>query len=121
MSILRQLSRKLHGPRCHVTADEKLWVERRFLWLKDQFGSEPIRRAPLEPTPEFLPTKWHSSYTAGADLFNRLCTFMLLDPADINLHFYSSAECHKTDSPYAGEHRSSGPAGLYASGQNHQK
>jgi hypothetical protein len=70
MSILRQLSRKLKGPRCHVTTDEKLWVERRILWLKDQFGSKPIRRAVLEPTSELLPKRWDASYQAGADLFN---------------------------------------------------
>jgi hypothetical protein len=121
MSILGNLSRKLKGPRCHVTADQKIWVERRMLWLKDQFGPQPIRRAPLEPTPEFLPNKWDSSYDAGADLFNRLCTFMLLDPAQINLHFYSSAESHKKDSPYAGELQSSGPAGLYAGPKTQQK
>jgi hypothetical protein len=121
MNIFRQLSRKLNGPRCHVTADQKLWVERRMLWLKGQFGSEPIRRAPLEPTSEFLPTKWDSSYAAGADLFNRLCSFMLLNPAEIQLHFYSTAETHQKDSQYAGGHHSSGPAGLYFRPQNQQK
>jgi hypothetical protein len=121
MSILSQLSRKLSGPRCHVTADEKLWVERRILWLKDQFGSEPIRRAVLEPTSELLPNKWGASYEDGADLFNRLCTFMLLDPAALKLHFYSSGLSHEKGSDYAGEQHTSGPAGLYVDPQNQQK
>lgn len=75
MSILRQLSRKIRGPRCHVAPDEKTWVEGRLVWLKEQVGSEPIRRAPLDPNSELLPKKWDRSYEAGADLFQRLCAY----------------------------------------------
>jgi hypothetical protein len=50
-----------------------------------------------------------------------MCTFMLLDPATLNLHFYSSALSHKRDSQYAGEQHSSGPAGLYVDLKNQQK
>ena len=85
MSILRELSRKLHGPRSHVSAEQKAWVERRMIWLKEQFGSEPIRRSPLDPSSELLPKKWDRSYAAGADLFNRLCAFMLVDASRSDL------------------------------------
>jgi hypothetical protein len=120
MSLFRQLARKFNGPRCHLTPEEKAWVERRMLWLKEQFGSEPIRRPPLDPTSEVLPRKWDGSYTAGADLFNRLCGFMIVDPATVRLHFYSKYELHKIDSPVAGETQSSGPAGLYVEQKDRQ-
>src|SRR5882672_7375229 len=121
MSMFRQLARKLHGPRSHVSPDGKAWVERRMTWLKEQFGSEPIRRTPLDPTSELLPRKWDRSYTAGADLFNRLCGFMLVDAAALHLHFYSKSESHEIDSPSAGQSESSGPAGLYYDSRDRQK
>ena len=119
MSIFRQISRKLSGPRCHVTPEDKVWVERRMLWLKEQFGSDPVRRAVLEPTSEFLPNTWDASHEAATDLFRRLCTFMLLDPAGIDLVFYSGFD--QKDSHQAGEESTSGPVGLYLAPRNHKK
>jgi len=58
MSMFRQLARKIRGPRCHVSAEEKAWVERRMTWLNGQFRSGPIRPPPLEPNPEVLPKQW---------------------------------------------------------------
>lgn len=113
MSIFRQLARKIHGPRCHLEPDEKAWVERRMIWLKEQFGSKPIRRPLLEPSSQLLPRKWDGSYEAGTDLFGRLCEFMLIDRNRLHLEFYSQSESHEMDSAYAGETHSSGPAGLY--------
>jgi hypothetical protein len=113
MSIFRQLLRRIRGPRCHIQTDEKEWVERRMVWLKEQFGAEPIRREPLMPTSELLPKQWDASYEAGADLLSRLCEFMRVDRARLELQFYSDSDSHEIDSPCAGETQSSGPAGLY--------
>src|SRR5258708_4498596 len=121
MGIFRQLSRRIHGPRCHLDADEKAWVERRMLWLRAQFGPEPIRRTPLDPTSQLLPKKWDGSHSAGADLFERLCVFMRVDPARLQLQFYSKSESHEADSAYAGESHSAGPAGLYHAPKDSQK
>jgi hypothetical protein len=121
MSIFRQLARKIHGPRCHLEADEKLWVERRMIWLRDQFGSEPIRRVPLDPTSQLLPKKWDGSFDAGADLLTRLCGFMLVDRARVQLKYYSKTDSHEVDSAYAGELHSSGPAGLYQHSEDRKK
>ena len=113
MGIFRQLARKIHGPRCHLEPDEKAWVEQRMVWLKEQFGSKPIRRPLLEPSSHLLPKKWDGSYEAGADLLLRLCEFMLVNRDRLHLEFYSKYESHEMDSAYAGERHSSGPAGLY--------
>jgi hypothetical protein len=121
MGVFRQLARKIHGPRCHLETDEKAWVDRRMIWLREQFGSKPIRRAPLDPSSQLLPKKWDGSYEAGEDLFRRLCEFMLVDPVRLHLEFYSQSESHETGSAYAGETHSSGPAGLYHDLQNSEK
>ena len=57
--------------------------------------------------------EWDGSYTAGADLFKRLCGFMLLDHSALRLHFFSKSQSHEMDSPSAGLSESSGPAGVY--------
>lgn len=114
MSILRQLARKIQGPRCHLPADEKAWIEGRLLWFKEQFGSGPIRRTPLDPTSDLLPKKWDGSYEAGEDLFRRLSEFMLVGSMRMQVAFYTRGQ----DSEYAGESHSSGPAGLYHQPEN---
>ena len=116
--MFRQLARKIRGPRCHVSAEEKAWVERRMTWLNGQFRSGPIRRPPLEPNSEVLPKQWDGSYSAGADLFHRLCQFMQVEPAKLQLHFYSRQESDEAESDYAGENHTQGPAGLYFDAEN---
>jgi len=113
MSLWRKLVRSVRGPRCPVAPDEKEWVEARLSWLKDQFGLAPIRRTPLDPTSELLPRTWDASPEAAADLFKRLCEFMLVKPERVMLDFYSESESHEVDSAYAGEWHRSGPAGLF--------
>lgn len=113
MSLFRQLVRKVRGPRCHLEADEKAWVERRMVWLREHFGASPIRRPPLDPTSQLLPKQWDGSHQAGVDLFRRLCDFMRVDSTRLHVQFYSKSESHDADSAYAGEMHSSGPAGLY--------
>lgn len=120
MSIFRQLSRKIHGPRCHLKAEEKAWVERRMVWLREQFGSEPIRRTPLDPTSQALPKKWDRSYQAGADLLQRLCKHMLVEPSRLELHYYTEAEPIVPIMGFYELHRS-GPAGLFIHPENRER
>ncbi len=113
MSLIRKLTRHIRGPRCHVTPEQKQWVEERLLWLGGQFGQAPIRRPPLDPTSELLPRKWDGSCDAGADLLQRLCQFMAVDTARLQLQFYSQNETHDLQSACAGETHRTGPAGLF--------
>ncbi|HWI58333.1 MAG TPA: hypothetical protein VNZ22_13990 [Bacillota bacterium] len=112
MSIFRHLARKIHGPRCHLDSEEKQWVERRMVWLRTQFGSEPIRRDPLDPTSQLLPKKWDGSCAAGADLLQRLCKHMLVDPSRLELQYYSEAEPIEPIPGFYEAHKA-GPAGLF--------
>jgi len=120
MSIIRKLARKIHGPRCHLEADQKAWVERRTIWLREQFGSESIRRAPLLPTSDLLPRTWDCSLEAGADLLHRLCRFMLVDPSRLELQYFSEEEPIEPV-PAVSESHWSGPAGLFVQASNSQR
>lgn len=113
MGLFKKIQRAMRGPRHHLTAEEKEWVERRLLWLKDQFGVAPLGRAPLGPKSAVWPRKWDGSEEAGAELVKKLCEFMRVDSARVELEYYSRSETHEMDSAYAGESHHSGPAGLY--------
>src|SRR5258708_335850 len=113
MAILHKMIRSVRGPRHHLEAGEKEWVEHRLLWLKGAFGPELLRQPPLEPTSSLLPRQWDGSEEAGRDLLCRLCKFMRVDAARVQLDYYSKEDAHKVDSDCAGHTRSSGPAGLY--------
>jgi hypothetical protein len=121
MSLLHKLARRLRGPDCHLLSEEKAWVEERLLWLVAQFGSEPICRPPVTPVSELLPRSWNGSDAAGADLLQRLCRFMLLDPTRLELRFFSHNETHKLELAYAGERFQSGPAGLFIHPKDSQR
>ena len=120
MSLLKKLSRSLHGPRCHLEPEEKAWVERRLLWLKQQFGSEPIRRPPLDLTSPLLPKSWNPSYEASNDLFDRLCGFMRVERSRVEVNYFSEAEPIGPFAAY-GEREHSGPAGLYIDPENQDR
>jgi hypothetical protein len=113
MPIFHKLVRLLRGPQCHVTPEQKVWVEERMLWLREQFGPEPIRRPPLEPSSPLLPRQWNKSPEAGADLLQRLCQFMLVPSTRLQLDYYSHHETHDLLPAFAGETNRSGPAGLF--------
>ena len=46
MSLFQKLSQRIRGPKCRVTAEEKEWLEKRFLWLSEQFGPRPVAQWP---------------------------------------------------------------------------
>ena len=97
-----------------------MWVEHRMIWLREQFGSEPIRRAPLDPASQLLPKKWDRSFEAGADLLQRLCGHMLIEPSRIELQYYSEEEPIELI-PGFYESQRSGPAGLFIHPEKHDR
>ena len=112
MNIFRKAVRHFRGPRCHLEPEEKAWVEQRLLWLHQQFGPEPVRRPPLDPTSSLLPRRWSGSDEDGVGLLQRLCSHMQVDATRIELQFYSDAEPIQVMAGYH-EVQKAGPAGLY--------
>jgi hypothetical protein len=98
-------------PTCPVAPEERLWVESRMRWLVAQFGAEQARSAPVVlPTPEFFPEPYEPTEEGGAMLFRRVCGYLRIDPAPIDLHFYEERRM-----PLQGDgwQRHEGTAGLY--------
>jgi len=87
------------------------------MWLRQRSGKAPLERDPLTPASQLLPTDWDGSYESAGDLFERLCHYMLVDPARVKLGYYSG------DIPLDGmgipyEHSYAGPAGLFSQGRD---
>src|SRR5438045_3987805 len=113
MAFLHRMMRSVRGPEHHLEPGEKEWIEKRLLWLRDQFGLEPLRRPPLEPTSSILPDQWDASDEAGADLLDKLCGFMRVDPARLQLEYYSESEPPELKAVFVGATEHAGAAGLY--------
>ena len=90
------------------------------IWLREQFGPEPIRRTPLDPGSDLLPRKWDGSYEAGADLLLRLCGHMKINSSRLELQYYSEAEQIEAIAGFR-EVQRAGPAGLYINSENHDR
>jgi hypothetical protein len=121
MSMFHNLVRRFRGPDCHLDAEQREWVDGRLAWLQEQFGSGPLVRPPLDHSSELLPRQWDRSLEAGADLLQRLCTFMLVDPARLHLDYFSQHETHELMPAFVGETHREGPAGLYFHPKDNQK
>jgi len=108
---LRNLVRKFQNPDCHLKEDEKVWVERRIIWLR----TFRLRANPPGPAGAWLfvlPKKWDRSSAAGEDLFNRLCEFMRIDAGRLELDSLKARDS-KGGFSVCRKFASSGPAGLY--------
>ncbi|MCI0340676.1 MAG: hypothetical protein L0216_05925 [Planctomycetales bacterium] len=116
MGLLDSLLRWLTGTRMPVGPAEKAWIERRFLWLREEFGTDPLRTPTLVPGSAVLPRRWSGTRGECEDLVGRLCLFMGTDRSKLELEFLADEaggmKALGTLLPaYEMEH--SGPAGLY--------
>ena len=116
MGLLASLARQLRGPRCPVDSTQKRWVERRLLWLRDEFGPDPLTREPLAPGSTYLPVSWEGSEDDCLDLVGRLCAFMQVSRESLDVALYDSEENPLLHLLPAYESTHSGPAGLFQSG-----
>ena len=96
---------------CPVSAQEKAWVESEFVWMRQEFGPEPLTRTPLVPTARIFPHEWDGGRQQATELFSQLCRFMMVRPERARLRVYS--EGHSSDVPVGQTEWRSGAAGLY--------
>ena len=62
-------------------------------WPGSTTSLAPVRfGAPLDPAADVLPKRWERSGAASADLLLRLCRYMLIDPARLELRYYSEQD-----------------------------
>jgi len=115
MGLLDSLARQLRGPRCPIDPAKKRWIERRLLWLRGEFGPDPIQRDPLTPGSTYLPASWEGSEDDFLDLVDRLCAFMKVPRDSLDVALYNSEENPLLHLLPAYESTHSGPAGLFQS------
>ncbi|MBW3542730.1 MAG: HEAT repeat domain-containing protein [Planctomycetes bacterium] len=73
-------------PRCPVDAQEKTWIELRMSWLAEQFGLERMRAATVVlPTHDLSAPPAAGGEAGLRQLHDRLCRFLDIDPAEIDL------------------------------------
>ncbi len=77
-------------PSCPVGPADKAWVEERMRWLAGTFGLPRLRSATVVlPTPEFFPEPYAGTEADGRALFARTCRYLGVDPAPLQLGFYT--------------------------------
>ncbi len=73
-----------------LTAEQRRWIEKRFTWLRTEFGEERLRGIVVTPTDEFFPDLYAPTTEGAATLLDRLCGYMGVERARINLQLYTS-------------------------------
>jgi hypothetical protein len=104
------------GGRCPASPEEREVVDDGFRILDETLGRARMKGALMvEPTAEFFPDRWDGSVDAAEILFGRVCGYMSVGRAEVELSFWEDAG--KIDSvglATAGE-RTSGAGGYYSS------
>lgn len=102
-------------PRCPVDPTTRGWINRRWKWLMDEFGSDFMIDAPtVLPTKEFFPDSYDASEEAVRTLVDRVCGYMHVSCDLLDLDFFSEERRpHFVDEH---GHAIGGAAGLFQSG-----
>ncbi|HVJ80574.1 MAG TPA: hypothetical protein VNC50_05845 [Planctomycetia bacterium] len=98
---------------CPVSPETREWIDWRWEWLENEFGKERVRSAPLVlPRAQFFPDAFHSTEECAAKMFVRVCGYMDVDPATVQLSFFEDRD-PLAGNPSFGAYRHDGAAGLY--------
>jgi len=107
-------------PKLPVSDDERLWVDEGFRRLGHMLGSRRLLDAPIIlPTDEFFPDPYHKGLDGMRALFGRVCKYMDVDPARVDLEIIpDDSELRELLPAY--DFSSSGAAGLHH-GESHRE
>ncbi len=95
-----------------LTADDRRWLDWRWSWLIDQFGTNFNREIVLTE-PEYFPDGYHYDESSVERYLRRVCDYMDVDRERIQLHYYE-------ESPdVVVRDRSRTTAGLYIESNDH--
>lgn len=76
-------------PECPVDPATREWIDCRWGWLESQFGLERLRNARvILPSPQFFPDPFHGTKEDARRILDRVCGYMEIDPATIELTLY---------------------------------
>jgi tetratricopeptide (TPR) repeat protein len=77
-------------PTCPIEPDVRAWVDRRAVWIVQQFGMERVRRQPIIlPNAEYFPDPYHPTGIGVRTLLDRVARYMGVDSVRIDIEFYS--------------------------------
>jgi hypothetical protein len=73
-------------PKCPVGYRQKAWVELRMRWLAEEFGTKQLTQCKIIlPTEEYFPDPFDQTPEAARRLLDRICGYMGVYPAEIDL------------------------------------
>jgi hypothetical protein len=73
-------------PECPIDPESREWIDRRWRWLVERFGADRARSAvAVLPTPEHFPDDDGNTTASLRRLFDRVCGYMKVDPASVEL------------------------------------
>lgn len=108
-------------PWCPVDPHAKEWIERRLLWLSQQFGRDLFtRRAVILPTEDFFPSVDLKAQGGIRRLLDQVCGYMDVDPDRIVLKLFQ-VENKLWLVNQQGKFLPTGAAGLYEQGSGKAK
>ena len=113
MPLIHTIIRKLTGPKCPVSADDKNWIETRLRWLQGQFGGVRLDFPVLKPTFKIFPRTWNGSVKECSDLLTILCEYMDIPRESVDLRFFEGGQDPLRHSLPSYELSESGAAGMY--------
>ena len=74
---------------CPIDAATKEWIDRRWVWLEQQFGSKTLREANvILPRAEFFPDAFSGSEENAEQMLRRVCDYMGIDADKTQLFLY---------------------------------
>lgn len=77
---------------CPLDSTTREWVDRRWRWLTEEFGSDVLLDTPnVLPTPEFFPDEYDRTDDAVLVLGRRVCRYMSVPEDLVDFEFYSEA------------------------------
>lgn len=100
-------------PVCPVDPATRAWIDARWTWLEGQFGLDRLRTGCVVlPHAKFFPDPFRGTEEDARQMLNRICGYMDIDPATVELSLYEDR-----NPVYEGNFRQ-GTAGLYHSEQD---
>jgi hypothetical protein len=102
-------------PRLPITEEERIWVDQGFERLGRMLGSRRIIDVRVVlPTDEFFPDVYDKQESGLTLLFRRVCGYMCVDPASVDLEVIpDSSEIIESLPEYHRSGHDDGPAGLH--------
>ena len=109
------------SPKLPVTEEEQLWVDDAFRRLSWMLGWDRMKNAVvILPTDEYFPEPWEATETGLETLFRRVCGYMHVNPADVELEVIPDPNEALELLPVHSM-RSEDPAGLHFGGSSEER